>query len=399
MWEPKGQQIPSLPWKDFPFRKVLLYYDGPRLELLRTNAGQNVLLWWLDADESIERWLYLPISASRLAQVLSGAITPRTALEQPEDGYLYLTDLGTITGEPQRTFQATADGLDASVLPAQNTRLGVPISSEILALPLNGRAHQLVAKLKPTDPNSRYVEARVVGQFLSTLQRFVDSIGQAIDGKPSMRGPISSQLLAKTKLNTVAGYPSGSLTVFLESEGQDDLFSDSLVRRSFESMFGLIEAGHDLDKLTEILVKLRGRVAKNYGDLLDIISASTDSAWIGWHEHGTHLQSEAELTAPSASIIREMIAVARKDLQELIQIRGMWTGGNLRLLRFEVVDQQNMERFSGIVDEAAESNIKRVNLGTIYDVTLEPKLDIAVTTGEERTTYTLTDIRPIPGDL
>jgi hypothetical protein len=398
MWVPKGQQIPSLPWKDFPFRKVLLYYDGPRLELLRTTAGQNVLLWWLDAEESTERWLYLPLSTSRLAQVLSGAITTRAALEQPEDGYLYIVDLNANTGEPQRTFQATADGLDASVLPAQNARLDVPISSELLQLPLNDRAHQLVTKLEPTDPNSRKVQARVVGQFLSTLQRLVDSIGQAITGQATMRGPISSELLAKTKLNTVAGYP-GSLTLYLESEGQDDLFSYSVIRLAIESMFSLIEAGNDLAKLTENLNKLRGRVAKNYEDLLGIISVSTGSLWIGWHEHGVHLQREAKLTAQSASNIRDIIAAASSNIQELIKIRGTFMMGSLRTLRFEVVDEQSGERFSGLVDEVAEDKIKGVNLGSIYDVTLKPKLEISVTTGEERTTYTLTDIRSIPGDL
>ena len=61
-----------------------MYYDGPKLLLRRTSAGQFFLAWWSDADADMERWVYLPVSESRLYQVLSGDIP------SPEDGYLSL---------------------------------------------------------------------------------------------------------------------------------------------------------------------------------------------------------------------------------------------------------------------------------------------------------------------
>ena len=83
-----GTTLPDPPWRKVTFDQVLQYYDGPRLLLRRTDDGQLYLAWWSDADESVERWLYLPVSTSRLHEVLTGKTPSRNALNSPEEGYV-----------------------------------------------------------------------------------------------------------------------------------------------------------------------------------------------------------------------------------------------------------------------------------------------------------------------
>ncbi|MBI4198676.1 MAG: hypothetical protein HY533_06160 [Chloroflexi bacterium] len=394
MWTPKGDTIPSLPWKDFQLRKVLMYYDGPRLELLKSKAGQWVLAWWLDGIEDVERWLLVPASEARLVEVLSGLMPTREALEQPEEGHLYLQDLDTRSGEPLMTMQVTASGLDPNALPMQGARLDIPLVGDILRISAKGRAHHLITKIEPAQSASPFVPAKVVGQFLSTLQRLVDSIGQANEGHPTMRAPIPIHLVEKTRLNPIAGFP-GSFTFCLETEQEDDMFGESLVRRSLESLFALIDAGENETELSNLLRMLRGRVAKNYDDLLTVISASADSASIRWHEHGLRLHRQAGVSAASAQHIRQIIALSQNTLQEYVHVRGKLQGGNVRTLRFELVDEKTGERISGAVDEMAEEKLEAVRFNSLCDVTLTPRLDVLSATGEERTSYTLVDIHMV----
>ncbi len=388
----QGQRLAFLPWDGFQSRQTLLSYDGPRLELLRTYGGQNVLRWWLDADSNTTRRVYLPISEGRLVEVLGGVLPARSALEQPEDGYVYVVDEDNQTGQDKQIIQTTGDALDRDALPIPEVRLDVTIPTDLLRVPSNPRAHQLITRLMPSDRNAVYVPTRVAGLYLSAVQRLIDSLGQAVDGHPSMRGPISADLLAKTRLNTVAAYPA-SLTLYLESDKGDDLFNSSLVRSSLESLFRLLEAGSAEGKLFQELRVLRGRVAKNYDDLLAIIALSAASASLSWHEHGLHLARQATVTAETAVGIREVITGMRSSLQERLTLRATLISGSLRTLRFEI-DDQSGERISGFVDDEARDQMK-IRLGGLCDVTLEPQIDVSVATGEERTTYILKSIRPV----
>ena len=118
-----GTTLPYLPWRDVTFDKVLQYYDGPRLLLRRTDDGQLYLAWWSDADESVERWLYLPVTRSRLHDVLTGKTTSRNALNSPEDGYVLALDVSSETDDIIQAVKTNASALSQDSIPLPGARL------------------------------------------------------------------------------------------------------------------------------------------------------------------------------------------------------------------------------------------------------------------------------------
>ena len=84
--EIKGTRLPNPPWHKFAVDEVLDYYNGPRLLLQRSDAGQWYLAWWSDSDAELDRWIYLPLSVDRMAAVLSGQVEYLDALRRPEGG-------------------------------------------------------------------------------------------------------------------------------------------------------------------------------------------------------------------------------------------------------------------------------------------------------------------------
>ncbi len=129
--EIKGVQISNFPWNDFAFERVLEYYDGPRLLLQRSQAGQLYLAWWNDADGSVDRWIYLPLSERRLHDVLSGAMPALGALNNPEDGNLLVVDIDVDHDSVVQTIVTTTKSIPQDSLPLEWSKLNIPVPEEI----------------------------------------------------------------------------------------------------------------------------------------------------------------------------------------------------------------------------------------------------------------------------
>ncbi len=126
-----GTAIPNPMWGGFSFERVLDYYDGPRLLLQRSLAGQLFLAWWSDSDASADRWIYLPLSEQRLASILSGETPALEGLKNPEDGYIFVVDMDADTDSIARTVMTTVAALPDDTLPQPEVRLDIPMPEEV----------------------------------------------------------------------------------------------------------------------------------------------------------------------------------------------------------------------------------------------------------------------------
>ena len=120
-----GTELSNLPWRELTFDQVLQYYDGPRLLLRRTDYGQLYLAWWSDADESTERWLYLPLTQSRLRDILCGRVPSRNALNTPENGYVLVIDIASDTDTVNSVVKTNASALPQDTIPLPGAVLGI----------------------------------------------------------------------------------------------------------------------------------------------------------------------------------------------------------------------------------------------------------------------------------
>ena len=392
--EIEGAKLPNFPWHNFAFEQVLEYYDGPRLILQRSRAGQLYLAWWNDSDEAIDRWIYLPVSESRLREILSGNMPALDALKNSEDGNLLVVDIDVAIDSVVQTVVTTAASLPEDSLPLEWSRLSISIPEEISGLPIRERAHLLNVKMesKKSDPTGR-VSAKIVGQIIGNLQRLVDAVGQAKSGEPTSRGGISASVLSGTRLDPISTY-TGSFGIHLETNEQDDLIGDSLAKTSLEGLFDLFDVGHQAFGLTLQLTELKARVAKNYKDFLSTIETSLGTASLSWSQPGKMDSRQVRIDQESARNIIAQIDHFADSTQDNLTLEATLIGGNVRTLRFEIATLETDERFDGLIHEDAISEMERITLNSLCRVTLQPNLQVNEVTGEEKTTYTLLEIQP-----
>ena len=77
------------------FRKIadLIYFEGPLLSHYVSSKGDDYLFYWVDRDESDNRWLVLRVSLANLQKYIGKEISLRELIENPNDGYLYAVEV------------------------------------------------------------------------------------------------------------------------------------------------------------------------------------------------------------------------------------------------------------------------------------------------------------------
>ena len=130
----KGSNIKNPPWTSFLFERVLEYYNGPRIIVHQSQDKEIYLAWWTDADETKDRWIYIPVSRMRLKDILSGIMSPRNAFKQPENGYLLAVDRDAATDDISQIIVTKADALPQDTLPHPEARLNISFSEEFMSL-------------------------------------------------------------------------------------------------------------------------------------------------------------------------------------------------------------------------------------------------------------------------
>ena len=389
--EIEGAKFPNFPWNSFVFERVLEYYDGPRLLLQRSQAGQLYLAWWNDADESIDRWIYLPVSEQRLREILSGSVSALDALSNPEDGNLLVVDIDVGIDSVIQTIVTTAGSLPQDSLPLEWSKLDIPMPEEINGAPTRERSHLLDLRI---EGQVGQVAADVVSRLVGNLQRLLDAIGQALSAAPTSKGPIPNSIKEQTRLNFAGTYAS-SLGLRLEAHRQDSPLGESLARSSLEGLFGLLEEDQ---RTSEPAFQRRiwtSRVIANYINFLSAIESSSYPASLRWNQRGKDETHEVRITPGSAESMKSTIRAATDEIQEDLYLEGVIVAGNIRTKWFQFTATGSGDNFSGRIHRDATSQVDHIPLGSACLVTLKPNLQINQLTGEEKTTYTLHSIRPM----
>ena len=69
--------------------EIYEYYDQPLLFSCQNAIGQKFLAVLIDETDTVETWLYVPVSENRLNEIRSGKIDLHDAFSKAEDNQVY----------------------------------------------------------------------------------------------------------------------------------------------------------------------------------------------------------------------------------------------------------------------------------------------------------------------
>lgn len=154
------------------FKKVadLIYFEGPLLSHYVSSKGDDYLFYWVDRDDSDNRWLVLRVSMANLQKYIGNVLTLRDLIENPNDGYLYSVDVNNdICYHDIKLIQPSA--LPEEYLPERESYYAFE------PIPVDGAEEMMTYELTiPYKERSRFEEVlHKVGIPVSALKKVVST--------------------------------------------------------------------------------------------------------------------------------------------------------------------------------------------------------------------------------
>lgn len=373
------------------------YFDGPKLFSCSNTAGQKYLVFWLGDESGEDRWLYVPISETRLQLARSGGISLRNVCLQPEDGLLWLINLPFDSDKPTKVELITPEKLSLSDLPIEDSYLTfetrtLPLVEETTSLRAERTWREIIdLALNPEGERRNEIAANTLGKALVNTQELLESVLFAVTGYKSKKVRPPTYLREKAQLRAVGVFPS-SFGMRLQSREQADVFGDTGLGSAIESLINLINAGADRDRLKSLLTELGGRVAARYAILLgSLVSSSTDLN-IKWASPKYPGRTEInEITWEDASRTADILRTTMEEFTETFKISCRLEGIDIHRKTFDLVNLETDERLSGRVFDSfiKAAEVASAKVPAHYIATIEQHQEISEVTGETKEKYSL----------
>lgn len=302
-----------------------------------------------------------------------------------------LQELNEAIAATEEVAQEEADsfawGLSLNSLRARRKELLAEIRTELA----DARVAELNLRFDGEPIQGDTVEAGFFGESLGCLQKLVFALGQALAARPTARGSIPESVMEQTRLR-LASVRAGSFTVALVGKAQPNLFGESLIQDTFESLHSLIQVGDNAEGLADLLSGLGGRVQGHYAAFLSTLTSANASAELQtWRDATT--PRLVTVSAVHARNIADALSLLQREEERTQRLSGRLIGLLQHKAQFEFQEPDTREVIAGkVLPDALRKAVQYFDQDIIADFSVET---IGVEGREEvKQHWTLADLDP-----
>ncbi|MGH3898831.1 MAG: DUF6575 domain-containing protein [Pseudonocardiaceae bacterium] len=389
-WLPEGTELGEL-----ALEETFVFYDGPRVFSCRSLTDQLFLAAWAEEGAVADTWLYVPISAARIAMVRSGGLLLRAAFAAPE-GLVYNVTIPHDADRSCEVITAAPADLSDEWLPGENFKLDIPTRTLRPAekeqeverrARQEGRTHLRLRVQLPAYTRSE-APTRKIGELLILTQTIYDNIGLSLlEDDPPQRGRIPDKVTYETASELV-GFAAASFVVEIAASRSNDLFGDSAFADVTKELLKLLGLGLERELLLDELSTLRPRGAKSFRSFVTGLASTGGDVMVS--AAGENLPFTRQVL--TAERLESMVLILNNLVpDEVSEIRGRMRlyAADLTRKIFGAHDEFNDLRYEGKIADRALPQVDHAQINDLYDVVVSvfPVFDEAV--GERKPRYVL----------
>jgi len=380
-----------------PIEMVEVYetYDAPVLFACRSRlVDARYLALWVDRDDREDTWLYLPATARRFAEIRSGGIALADAFRNSESGLVVSVRVVRASGAATASTVNAAEVPDSD-LPSPSVRLALPTATESSAVPpiaefsREARTHGMDLTFDLRGARRTEAPAAVIGNILRAVQSLADSVGQAMQGLATERGPVPESVLSRTRLSVCTVF-GGSFGVRFRTAADLDMFPDPFPGEVLCRIVSILGSADDQTKLLQYLVPLRIRAITSYRRLLQFLQAAESgvTAVVAGPEGDVLLRGR--LDRGSATSALRVVSDFENREPVVHDVVCILVGMHVYTKRFVVETTEDPAvTYSGLMSASVLEAEPKPRLNATYRATIAESEDFNGVTGESRMQYTL----------
>lgn len=378
-------------------KNVLDYYDGPILITVIDSVDTIYICELINRIDGFDEFFCVPISQHKLELFYSGQIDLRTIYEQPEinlfsvlrvANYKEVMSLEVIPEESISSEWYPDEGLKLDTYPAE-------LDASIIKESRIRNAGIIEAKLNP--PEARGSEKKISAihlmQFLHLFQAVVRS---AFKNSLNNLSKDAKRMLDKPQNYglDVCATSAGSFKVQFQATSDSNLFGDLPIESALHILDKITLKPDDLQNNLQVIKEYKGHFVSSYANLLGFIIDSDIPVSYAWTTPNKKTVIHRSISTTQARPMYDELRRSEELSREIIDVTGRVFNAdedkNTWGIKAKKEDGKTVI-YKGGLSENAICTITGITMGKTYKVKLEERLEMDVSTGKEKTLYSLID--------
>lgn len=383
----KGIPIKSDWLKDLVKVSDLIYYDGPLLSHYQSLSGEDYLFYWVDTDDTFNRWLIINISIVKLQDYLNRKISLLNLITELDAGLVYKVDIDNDI--QYHNFELLyIHELPESYLPNKNSFYSFePLKQQVDLSSYSKKHNQGI--FQAYFGNSEKVGYGTIDAELwaNSLIQFVainkglkkDYINKAKRKAKEENIKIDTALLQGASTFHYIGNTRNSFGALFKPVGNEINFpgTKSTEDKFVEFVIGFYESSNNIEDFKAYISTLDKKVVNSYKSLLKTITGAKTNFKLNYVNAISEHFINSDIDYKKAKVILQNLETLEFSDTDDIKITGRFTALNLKTGHYEFEDfEDETNRSKGYLDSDRLEVAYKIKWDKTYDIIVKRKEEL-----------------------
>ncbi|MCR5568517.1 MAG: hypothetical protein K6G31_04500 [Paludibacteraceae bacterium] len=375
----------------------LIYYDGPLLSQYINKNGDNYLFYWVDCDETYNRWIVVRTTGLLINKYIEKEVTLYDVITNPCDGFVYSVDVDSdVNYTNVRIVEVKA--LPDDYKPRKKSYYEFEPVNRVDTCAISEMNNSGIMELHFTGDGvgNGSISEKKFGAVLASFDEIKRSITsdyiknyKKVNGRSSVTIDMSDEL----EFDYI-GSMTGSFRAFFKPKTKQLSCAENNSDFIAKDLLYLLNCGTNIKDIVEWSHKFSYDSLKSYSKFVSIVGSNNLSVDVIWSNYVT---KNTEKSSIDNRNYREILNNLSKSINtiadESFDVEGKFFSLNLRTLKFGFEEDGSKKTFKGIFTEAMLAKALCLSMDSIYKVKIsrihkhlvgkKPSYDDLITSIEE----------------
>lgn len=394
----------------FDFTKItkisdLIYFDGPLLSHYVNDSGDNLLFYWVDANNDYNRWMIVRASDELIRKYIGKEVPLIQLITESPDGFVRLVDIDD-NCEYHNTKIVQYDDLHSSYFPEEDSYYTFEVipsksilakysneyNSGVMEIHINGRGvrHGSIPLTVFSELTSQIDDIRkeLAAKYISNRKSSFSIRSSDSDDVKENKAAQKKILMLNTNYE-LAGYAAASFRIFLRTANTQTTFVESTADDFASELTSLLVSGKNKEDIKSISDQYGSAIIKKYSSFIEYIDEKGLDIGIEWCNIASNIEYKRAIKQRDLQAMRTNLSEFELDDAEELRSRGKFYSINVKsgAYSFETIENENFKS-NGFFDKSRIEQMFRISFDKEYDVIVNRKFTKKLG-GKEKTKDTL----------
>jgi len=392
---------------DFDFGKLikvsdLIYFDGPLLSHYTSERGDNYLYYWVDVDDTYNRWLIIRTDILSIQQYLDKKNPLYSIVSNPNDGFVYAVDIDS-DAVYHNVKVIKINDLPENYLPSPESYYDFELNDDIDLAAISRKHSSGIFELHIDGVNVKYgsiplnkfapIMLMVEDIRKSMSSKYIKQKKSLIADKDTQRN-IGRTLALDTQYEYIYSL-AGSIRIILKplnTQTQLSSFGETFADNFAGEMINLFKSGHKKESLIAYSELYDKNVIKKYNDFVNYLNKENLSFGLKWHNSVSNISIKENITLGDTKKILNNLSDFEFDKNEEIQLDARFYSLNVKTGSYSLESAEGDDfKSTGFLDGERKKIADTISFNKTYKVIIDRKMSEQVGS-KEKTKDTLTSL-------